>query len=144
LCSGQRAVGPLAGRVRGIDAEAERLRTVFRSEYLHQLPLVEDAFGRQALALLRQIDAACATYAGSAPVTRANGKSLAVMHRRAKNQRLAVVGYVWAFAALTASPGAGTHYDRRKAAATATPVLLQEEFSIQISFSIIFWAFSMC
>jgi hypothetical protein len=55
-------------------------------------------------------------YAGSAPVTRASGKSTAVLHRRVKNQRLASVGYVWAFAALTASPGARAHYDRRKAA----------------------------
>ena len=31
-----------------------------------------------------------------------------------KNQRLAAVGHVWAFAALTASPGARKHYDRRK------------------------------
>jgi transposase len=53
-------------------------------------------------------------YAGSAPVTRASGKSLTVTHRRVKNQRLAAVGYVWAFAALTASPGARAHYDRRK------------------------------
>ena len=37
-------------------------------------------------------------------------------YRRVKNQRLASVGYVWAFAALTASPGARAHYDRRKAA----------------------------
>jgi transposase len=55
-------------------------------------------------------------YAGAAPVTRASGKSLTVMHRRVKNQRLASVGYLWAFAALTASPGARAHYDRRKAA----------------------------
>jgi len=55
-------------------------------------------------------------YAGSAPVTRASGKSTAVLHRRVKNQRLASVGYVWAFAALTASPGARAHYGRRKAA----------------------------
>ena len=55
-------------------------------------------------------------YAGSAPVTRASGKTTAVLHRRVKNQRLAAVGYVWAFAALTASPGARAHYDRRKAA----------------------------
>jgi hypothetical protein len=48
-------------------------------------------------------------------VTRASGKSLTVIHRRVKNQRLAAVGYVWAFSALTASPGARTHYDRRKA-----------------------------
>jgi hypothetical protein len=55
-------------------------------------------------------------YAGSAPVTRASGKTTAVMHRRVKTKRLASVGYVWAFAALTASPGARAHYDRRKAA----------------------------
>jgi transposase len=53
-------------------------------------------------------------YAGSAPVTRASGKSLSVTHRRVKNQRLAAVGYLWAFAALSASPGARAHYDRRK------------------------------
>jgi transposase len=55
-------------------------------------------------------------YAGAAPVTWASGKSLTVMHRRIKNQRLANVGYLWAFAALTASPGARAHYDRRKTA----------------------------
>jgi hypothetical protein len=38
------------------------------------------------------------------------------MHRRVKNQRLAATGYLWAFAALTASSGARAHYDRRKAA----------------------------
>ena len=53
-------------------------------------------------------------YAGSAPVTRASGKSLTVTHRKVKNQRLAAVGYVWAFSALTASPGARAHYDHRK------------------------------
>nr|WTB28498.1 IS110 family transposase [Streptomyces sp. NBC_00830] len=54
-------------------------------------------------------------YAGAAPVTRASGKSLSVTVRRVKNQRLAAVGYVWAFAALTASQGARAHYDRRRA-----------------------------
>lgn len=53
-------------------------------------------------------------YAGSAPVTRASGKSHTVMVRRVKNQRLAAVGYVWALASLTASPGARAHYDRRR------------------------------
>ena len=37
------------------------------------------------------------------------------MHRRVKNQRLAATGYIWAFSAITASPGARAHYDRRKA-----------------------------
>jgi transposase IS116/IS110/IS902 family protein len=36
-------------------------------------------------------------YAGSSPVTSASRKSTAVLHRRVKNQRLASVGYVWAF-----------------------------------------------
>jgi transposase len=157
-----------AGRKRGIAAEAGRLHQLFRRGDLHQLPMVEDAYGRQALVLLRQLNAACQgadelatattqrfdqhpdaeiitslpglgslsgarvlaeigddrsrfadakslkAYAGSAPVTRASGKSIAVMHRRVKNQRLAAAGYIWAFSALTASPGARAHYDRRK------------------------------
>ena len=157
-----------AGRRRSIDAEAARLREAFRAPQMRQLPLVEQAMGRQALALLRQLDAACAAaddleqaviesfnqhpdagiitsfpglgpltgarvlaetgddrsrfqdakglkaYAGAAPITRASGKTAAVLHRRVKNQRLAAAGYVWAFAALTASPGARAHYDRRK------------------------------
>jgi transposase len=158
-----------AGRVRGIDAEAGRLHAVFHAERMRQLPLVEQAFGRQAVALLRTMDATCVNadelehavveafaqhpdapiitsfpglgmlagaralaeigddrsrfadakalkaYAGAAPVTRASGKSHHVMHRKVKNQRLAAVGYIWSFAALTASPGARAHYDRRKA-----------------------------
>jgi transposase len=55
-------------------------------------------------------------YAGAAPITRASGKTLAVLHRRVKNQRLAAAGYIWAFSAITASPGARAHYDRRKTA----------------------------
>ncbi|MFI0765659.1 IS110 family transposase [Streptomyces sp. NPDC021218] len=48
-----------AGRKRGIEAEADRLRDVFRSEWAHQPPLVEDALGKQMLALLVQLEAAC-------------------------------------------------------------------------------------
>lgn len=36
------------------------------------------------------------------------------MARKVKNQRLAAVGYVWTFSAITASPGARAHYDRRR------------------------------
>ncbi len=159
-----------AGRRRDLDGEARRLHAVLRASYLHQPPLVEEAMGRQALALLRQLEAACTSaeelaattiqqfnkhpdaelltshpglgaltgarvlaevgddrsrfadaravkaYAGAAPVTRASGKSHQVSHRRVKNQRLAATGYSWAFSALTASPGARAHYDRRRAA----------------------------
>lgn len=159
-----------AGRRNTIDAEAERLQTALRAPQMRQLPLVEEAMGRQTLALLRQLDAACTSaddlaeaaaesfethpdaeiitgfpglsalsgarvfaeigddrarftdakglkaYAGSAPVTRASGKSVAVLARRVKNQRLAGVGYVWAFAAMAHSDGARAHYDRRREA----------------------------
>jgi Transposase IS116/IS110/IS902 family len=55
-------------------------------------------------------------YAGAAPVRRASGKKLVVLHRKVKNQRLAAVGYLWTFAALRLSTGAGAHYDRRRVA----------------------------
>jgi len=157
-----------AGRIRGLDTEATRLRDAFRVPQMRQLPLVEDAMGRQALALLGQLDAACAAadgleqaatqsfnlhpdagiitsfpglgaltgarllpeigddryrshdasglqaYAGAAPLTSASGKTKSVTHRRVKNNRLNAAGYSWAFSALTASPGARAHYDRRR------------------------------
>ncbi|MGV4988661.1 IS110 family transposase [Streptomyces sp. NRAIS4] len=54
-----RAALKRAGRKRGIEAEADRLREVFRCIYARQPALIEDALGRQMLALLRQLDAAC-------------------------------------------------------------------------------------
>lgn len=53
-------------------------------------------------------------YAGSAPITRASGRSLSVTRRRVKNNRLAAAGFVWAFVAATHSPGASTLYYRRR------------------------------
>jgi transposase len=55
------------------------------------------------------------SYAGSAPITIASGKSLVVHHRKVKNQRLAAAGYVWIFGALP-SPQVKHHYDLRRAA----------------------------
>jgi transposase len=163
-----RALLKKAGRSRGIDTEATRLREAFRAPQMRQLPLVEAAMGRQALALPGQLNAACTAaddleqaatesfnlhpdagiitsfpglgaltgarvlaeigddrsrfqdakglkaYAGAAPITRASGKTKSVTRRRIKNNRLNAAGYIWAFAALTASPGARAHYDRRK------------------------------
>jgi len=159
-----------AGRQRGIAAACVRLQAIFRRTWLHQLPLVEDAMGRQSLALLKQLEAAAQAedelaeatrtlfklhpdaamltsfpglgeipaarllaeigddrtrfadarglkaYAGAAPVTRASGKKLVILHRTVKNQRLAAVGYLWTFAALRLSAGARAHYDRRRIA----------------------------
>lgn len=48
-----------AGRRRNIEADAERLQQLFRREAPHQIPLVEEAMGKQAAALLLQLDASC-------------------------------------------------------------------------------------
>ena len=58
-----RALLTRAGRKRGIDTEAQRLREAFQAEQMRQPPLVEQAMGRQALALLGQLDAACTSAA---------------------------------------------------------------------------------
>ncbi|MER6305349.1 IS110 family transposase [Streptomyces sp. NPDC001657] len=157
-----------AGRKRGIETEAERFRQVFRADWAHQPALVEDALGKQMLALLVQLEAACTAaddlakaieeafpqhpdadiilsfpglgvqlgarvlaeigddrtrfadarglkaYAGSSPITRASGKKSSITRRWVKNDRLNHVGYLWAFSAITASPGAKAHYRRRR------------------------------
>lgn len=84
-------------------------------------PGLADTAGARVLAEIgddrtRFADArALKAFAGSAPVTRASGRSIVITHRRVKNDRLAAAGFVWAFAALTRSPGARVHYDRRRA-----------------------------
>ncbi|WP_374192991.1 IS110 family transposase [Streptomyces sp. AV19] len=50
-----------AGRVRGIEAEAERWLEILQRPQARHPKLVEDALGRQMLGLLRQLDAACRT-----------------------------------------------------------------------------------
>ncbi|MFD3678604.1 IS110 family transposase [Streptomyces sp. NPDC058613] len=157
-----------AGRQRGIEAETERLREIFRTESAHHPTAVEKALGQQTLALLVQLEAACnaaddlaqaveeaflqhedaeiilsfpglgvqlgarvlaeigddrnrfadarglKAYAGSSPITRASGKKSSVTRRRIKNDRLNHAGYLWAFSALRASPGAMARYRHRR------------------------------
>jgi Transposase IS116/IS110/IS902 family len=59
-------------------------------------------------------DRALQAFAGSAPVTRASGKSRTVTRRRTKNNRLAAVGYSWAFTAASRPSPAREHYLRRR------------------------------
>lgn len=68
-------------------------------------------------------------YAGSAPVTRASGRSRVVTHRRIKNDRVATVGFSWAFMAITHSPPARAHYDRRRAGGDGHPAALRHLFN---------------
>jgi Transposase IS116/IS110/IS902 family len=54
-------------------------------------------------------------FAGTAPVTRSSGLRTVVVARAACNQRLVDACYLWAFAALTASPGARRCYGAHRA-----------------------------
>jgi len=54
-------------------------------------------------------------YAGTSPIARASGTRQVVLARHARNKRLADVIYLWAFAALTASPGRSAPPDPRPA-----------------------------
>ena len=54
-------------------------------------------------------------YAGTAPITRASGRSRVVLGRVARNRRLADACERWAFSSLTRSPGARRYYDALRA-----------------------------
>ncbi|WP_443111388.1 transposase [Amycolatopsis sp. A1MSW2902] len=178
-----RALLNRAGRLRrDLDTEIDRLHAAFRADHLRQLPQVENAMGRQAAALIQQLDAACRSvaelaaateevflthpdaeiitsfpglstssgarvlaeigddrsrfadakalkaYAGSAPVTRASGRSHVVVARTVKNQRLAATGYMWSFAALRSSEPR-QHYDRRRTAGERHTAALRNLFN---------------
>jgi transposase len=54
-------------------------------------------------------------YAGSAPVTRASGRSISITRRLVKNDRLNAVGFLWAFATISRPGPTKDHYDHRRA-----------------------------
>ncbi len=54
-------------------------------------------------------------YAGTSPITRASGRSHAVLARVGRNRRLAAACHWWAFNALNTSSGARAYYDERRA-----------------------------
>jgi transposase len=157
-----------AGRSRGIAQTAAEIKAELRKTQLRQPVLVENAMGKQALALLAALDTACSSveelgqaaaelfqqhpdhaiitsfpgladstgarvlaevgddrsrfadaralkaYAGSAPITRASGRSISITHRHIKNNRLANVGWMWAFSAASNCEPARQHYRRRR------------------------------
>ena len=89
-------------------------------DIITSFPGLGDLTGARVLAELgddrnRFADArAVNAYAGSAPVTRASGRSISITHRRIKNDRLAATGRVWAFIATTHAEPAKPHYQRRR------------------------------
>jgi transposase len=74
-------------------------------------------------------DRALQAFAGSAPVTRASGKSRSVVRRRTKNNRLAAVGYSWAFTAAARPSPAREHYLRRRDRGDKHPAALRHLFN---------------
>ena len=50
-------------------------------------------------------------FAGTAPITRPSGLRQVVLARSVGNRRLTTACHLWAFAALTGSPGARCYYD---------------------------------
>ena len=74
-------------------------------------------------------DRAVQAFAGSAPVTRASGKSRTVTRRRTKNNRLAAIGHCWAFSAAARRSPAREHYLRRRDRGEGHPAALRHLFN---------------
>ena len=74
-------------------------------------------------------DRAVQAFAGSAPVTRASGKSRTVTRRRTKNNRLAAIGYCWAFSAAARRSPTREHYLRRRERGDGHPAALRHLFN---------------
>ena len=122
-------VRSLAGIIEGLTRQIERLQAELAArfemhpdaEIILSLPGLGSVLGARALGEFgddpnRYADAkARRCYAGSAPITKASGTRLVVLARMARNRRLADVCYLWAFAALGASPGARRCYDAHRA-----------------------------
>ena len=122
-------VRSLAQVIEGLTREIERLQTELSTrfemhpdaEIILSQPGLGSLLGARALGEFgddpnRYADAkARRCYAGSAPITKASGTRLVVLARVARNRRLADACYLWAFAALSASPGARRCYDAHRA-----------------------------
>ena len=100
-----------------IRAAAEAFRAHPDHEIITSFPGLTELTGERVLAEIgddrtspRPVPQA---YAGSAPVTRASGRSISITHRRVKNESLNAVGFLWAFAAIPRPGPAKEHYDRR-------------------------------
>lgn len=121
-------VRSLAGIIEGLTRQIERLQAELAArfevhpdaEIILSLPGLGSVLGARALGEFgddpnRYADAkARRCYAGSAPITKASGTRLVVLARVARNRRLADACYLWAFAALSASPGARRCYDTHR------------------------------
>jgi transposase len=92
------------------------------AELLRSIPGLGPILGARVLAEIGDDTTRFATaqglraFAGTAPITKASGKSTVVRARHIRNRRLGDACHWWAFASITKSAGARAHYDRRRAA----------------------------
>ncbi|MBO4209013.1 IS110 family transposase [Micromonospora echinofusca] len=122
-----------------VDQLTEATSKAFRRHPDHEIvtsfPGLADVTGARVLAEIgddrtRFADArALKAYAGSAPVTRASGRSISITHRKVKNDRLAAAGYLWSFVAATHAPPAKQHYQRRRDHGDRHPAALRNLFN---------------
>jgi hypothetical protein len=68
-------------------------------------------------------------FAGSAPVTKASGRSIRITHRHVKNNRLAAVGFVWAFIAAGCQGPTRAHYLARRDHGDRHPAALRHLYN---------------
>ena len=113
----------LTAQIAGLETElSDRFDQHPDAKIIRSLPGLGMTLGARVLAEFgddpnRYANAKCRkNYAGTSPITRASGKSRVVLARYARNKRLADACFLWAFAALTASPGARAFYDAHRAA----------------------------
>jgi transposase len=111
----------LTAQIAGLETElADRFDQHPDAKVIRSLPGLGMILGARVLAEFgddpnRYVDAKSRkNYAGTSPITRASGRSHVVLARYARNKRLADACYLWAFAAITASPGARAFYDTRR------------------------------
>lgn len=112
----------LTAQIAVLEAElTQRFETHPDAELIDSLPGLGAVLGARVLAEFgddptRYADSkARKCYAGTAPVTRASGRTRRVVRRRACNPWLAGTCSWWAFTALQTSPGARALYDAQKA-----------------------------
>lgn len=123
------AVTGLLGIVGAMHAAVEHLEKELGAAFethplapiLHSVPGLGTVLGARLLAEIGDDETRFATpaglraFAGTAPITRASGRSHYVKARKVRNKRLADACHWWAFAILTKSAGARAHYDKRRA-----------------------------
>jgi transposase len=116
-------IGELNAQIARLESElAEHFDQHPDAKIIRSLPGLGTILGARVLAEFgddpnRYCDAKSRkNYAGTSPITKASGTRRVVLARYARNRRLANACHLWAFAALTASPGARAFYDQRREA----------------------------